>query len=57
MNTPQPTMMAARSTMRPAGAASVRRESVSDTPTMKRKNGKMRSVGVQPFHSAWSSGQ
>jgi hypothetical protein len=26
------------------------------TPTMKRKNGKMRSVGVQPFHGACSSG-
>src|ERR1700682_3108476 len=25
-------------------------------PTMNRKNGKMRSVGVQPFHSACSSG-
>ena len=31
-------------------------DSVIDTPTMKRKNGKMRSVGVQPFHSACSSG-
>src|SRR6266545_458089 len=26
------------------------------TPTMKRKKGKMRSVGVQPFQSAWRSG-
>ena len=27
------------------------------TPTMKRKNGKIRSVGVQPSHAACSSGQ
>ena len=32
-------------------------DSVIDTPTMNRKNGKIRSVGVQPFHSACSSGQ
>jgi hypothetical protein len=33
------------------------RESVIATPTMNRKNGKMRSVGVHPFHAACSSGQ
>ena len=27
-------------------------DSVIETPTMKRKNGKMRSVGVQPCQSA-----
>jgi hypothetical protein len=27
-----------------------------DTPTMKRKNGKTRSVGVRPFHSACRKG-
>ena len=27
------------------------------TPTMKRKNGKIRSVGVQPCQLAWPSGQ
>ena len=32
------------------------RDSVIETPTMKRKNGKIRSVGVQPFHSACSNG-
>jgi len=32
-------------------------DSVIDTPTMKRKKGKIVSVGVQPFHSAWRSGQ
>ncbi len=32
-------------------------DSVIDVPTMNRKNGKMRSVGVQPFHSACRSGQ
>ena len=32
-------------------------ESVIETPTMKRKNGKMRSVGVQPCQAACSSGQ
>jgi hypothetical protein len=32
-------------------------EKTRETPTMKRKNGKMRSVGVQPFHSACSRGQ
>ena len=26
-------------------------------PTMNRKNGKIRSVGVQPCQAAWSSGQ
>lgn len=26
------------------------------TPTMNRKNGKIRSVGVQPCHAAWRSG-
>ncbi len=31
-------------------------DSVMETPTMKRKKGKIRSVGVQPFHSACSSG-
>ena len=31
--------------------------SVIETPTMNRKNGKTRSVGVQPCHSACSSGQ
>ena len=29
-----------------------RSEYASDVPTMNRKNGKMRSVGVQPNHSA-----
>ena len=29
----------------------------SDTPTIKRKNGNTRSVGVQPFQLAWRSGQ
>src|ERR1044072_7557806 len=33
------------------------RPSVIETPTMKRKNGKTRSVGVQPLHAACSSGQ
>ena len=46
-----------RRTMRHHGARSVWRDSVIDTPTMKRKNGKIRSVGVQPFQSACSSGQ
>src|SRR3569833_2850750 len=32
------------------------RESCVVTPTMKRKNGKIRSVGVQPNHGACSSG-
>ncbi len=32
-------------------------EKTPAVPTMKRKNGKMRSVGVQPCHSAWSNGQ
>ncbi len=31
-------------------------ESAVATPTMKRKNGNTRSVGVHPFHSACSSG-
>ena len=39
---------------RPVRAA---KENTSDTPTIKRKNGKIRSVGVQPFHAACSSGQ
>lgn len=41
-----------------AAPASRRRasEMVSATPTMKTKNGKIRSVGVQPFHSACWSG-
>ncbi len=32
------------------------RPSEIETPTMKRKNGKIRSVGVQPCHSECSSG-
>ena len=38
--------------------APTRRPSASGiaTPTMNRKNGKIRSVGVQPCHSAWRSG-
>src|SRR5579884_578813 len=32
-------------------------EKTIETPTMNRKKGKMRSVGVQPFHFACSSGQ
>ena len=32
-------------------------EKARDAPTMKRKKGKMRSVGVQPFHGACSRGQ
>ena len=39
------------------GLPIVPRDSVIETPTMNRKNGKMRSVGVQPFHSACASGQ
>ena len=35
----------------------LRREYESDVPTMNRKNGKMRSVGVQPCQGACSSGQ
>ena len=31
-------------------------ESVSDTPTIKRKNGNMQSVNVHPFHTACRSG-
>ena len=38
------------------GSPIVPRESVIDTPTMKRKKGKIRSVGVQPFHLACRSG-
>ena len=38
------------------GSPIVPRDSVIDTPTMNRKNGKMRSVGVHPFHVACSSG-
>ena len=34
----------------------LRLDSVIETPTMKRKNGKMRSVGVQPCHSACVNG-
>jgi len=34
------------------GSPIVPRDSVMDTPTMKRKNGKIRSVGVQPSHLA-----
>src|SRR5262249_11776975 len=33
------------------------KENAIATPTMKRKNGKTRSVGVQPFHCACCSGQ
>ena len=40
-----------------AGRNKTRFDSVSDTPTMKRKNGKIRSVGVQPCHGACNSGQ
>ena len=32
------------------------KENVSETPTIHRKNGKIMSVGVQPFHGACSSG-
>ena len=35
-----------------AAALALLRDSVIDTPTMKRKKGKTRSVGVQPCHSA-----
>ena len=28
-----------------------------ETPTMNKKNGKTRSVGVAPCHSAWRSGE
>ena len=42
-----------------AAPASTRgpKASAADTPTMKRKNGKIRSVGVQPCQPACSSGQ
>ena len=43
-------MIAERRTMLPQLV--LFRDSVIETPTMNRKNGKMRSVGVQPFHSA-----
>src|SRR4051812_19632684 len=33
------------------------RENGIATPTIHRKNGKIRSVNVQPFHSAWSRGE
>src|SRR5687767_4580873 len=42
-------------TASPAGRPRSERSVV--TPTMNRKNGKIRSVGVQPCHSAWPSGQ
>ena len=38
------------------GSPIVPRDNVIETPTMKRKNGKTRSVGVQPCQDAWSSG-
>ena len=50
-------MIAPRRTMCDAGAVNVWRDNVIDTPTRKTKNGKIRSVGVQPFHHACSSGQ
>src|SRR5690349_3595895 len=56
-NSPQAAMIAARRRMAHALDVSVRRESVNEIPTINRKNGKIRSVGVQPFHSACSSGQ
>ena len=40
-----------------AGRAAGRCENVSDMPIMNTKNGKMRSVGVQPCQRACSSGQ
>jgi hypothetical protein len=46
-----------RSKIRPRVTNCVCHESVNDTPTRNTKKGKMRSVGVQPFHSACSSGQ
>ena len=54
---PSPTSTAARLAIFHHGADSVALDNASDTPTMKRKKGKMRSVGVQPCHSACSSGQ
>ena len=33
------------------------KENTSETPTMKTKKGKIKSVGVQPFHSACFKGQ
>ena len=54
-NRPSPKMTTARLTIF-QGSPIVPRESVIETPTMKRKNGKIRSVGVQPFHVACRSG-
>ncbi len=47
----RPTSPAARSSSRGPSASGI------DTPTMKRKNGKIMSVGVNPLHSACRRGQ
>src|SRR5688572_5404895 len=47
-------MTAARLRMDPTDAE--RFDNVMETPTMNRKNGKIRSVGVHPCHGACSSG-
>ena len=63
INRPNPTISTPRRTIclasAPSSAPSARR-ALSDrcvvTPAMNRKNGKITSVGVHPFHSACSSG-
>ena len=45
-----------RRTLLKPDASRLSKENVIATPTMNRKKGKMKSVGVQPSHSAWSSG-
>ncbi len=52
---PRPISFSARVTM--LRGEDALRDSVIATPTMKRKNGKIRSVGVHPSHGAWPSGQ
>ena len=62
-SSPSPNSTPARRTTRPSVGPSgpprclvPSRAYTKLTPTINRKNGKMRSVGVQPFHSACSSG-
>ena len=54
-SSPRPQISALRRRMTGNGMV-VRVDSVTDTPTINTKKGKMRSVGVQPCHSACSNG-